>query len=60
MMALLNAIIHILQQSDSKFTNVLLFDDTSFDNNKNTFILNSTIDYITSTARFDESLFNSS
>ena len=28
----------ILQQSDSKFTSVLLFGDTAFDNNKNTFI----------------------
>ena len=41
-LALLNAIknigISILQQSDSKFTSVLLFGDTSFDNNKNTII----------------------
>ena len=44
-LALLNAIknidMSILQQSDSKFTSVLLFGDTSFDNNKNTFILDS-------------------
>ena len=32
----------ILQQSDSKFTSVLLFGDASFDNNKNTFILDAT------------------
>ena len=50
----------VLQQSDSKFTRVLLFGDTSFDNNKNTFILDATIDYIISTGRFDEPLFNSS
>ena len=38
-LALLNSIknisMSILQQSDSKFTSVLLFGDTSFDNNKN-------------------------
>ena len=50
----------ILQQNDSKFTSVLLFGDTSFDNNKNTFILDATIDYIISTGRFDVPLFNSS
>ena len=50
----------ILQQSDSKFTSVLLFGDTSFDNNKNTFILDATIDYIILTGRFDVPLFNSS
>ena len=32
----------ILQQSDSKFTSILLFEDTSFDNNKNTFVLDAT------------------
>ena len=36
----------ILQQSDSKFTTVLLFSDFSFGNNRNTFILDTTIDYI--------------
>ena len=50
----------ILQQSDSKFTSVLLFGDTSFNNNKNTFILDDTIDYIILTGRFDEPLFNNS
>ena len=50
----------ILQQRDSKFTSLLLFGDISFDNNKNTFILDATIDHIISTGRFDESLFNSS
>ena len=63
-LALLNTIrnidMSILQLSDSKFTSVLLFGDTSFDNNKNTFILDATIDYIISTGRFDVPLFSSS
>ena len=50
----------ILQQTDLKFPSVLLFGGTSFDNNKNTFILDATIDYMISTGRFDETLFNSS
>ena len=50
----------ILPESDSKFTSVLVFGDISFDNNKNIFILEATIDYIISTGRFDEPLFNSS
>ena len=60
-LALLNTIknidMSILQQSDSKFSSVLLFGDTSFDNNKNTFILDATIDYIILTGRFDIPLF---
>ena len=60
-LALLNTIdMSILQLSDSKFTSALLFGDTSFDNNKNTFIRNATIDYIISTRRFDVPLFSSS
>ena len=47
-------------KSDSKFTSVVLFVDTSFDNDKNTFNFNAAIDYIISTGRFDEHLFNSS
>ena len=50
----------ILPESDSKFTSVLVFGDTSFDNKKNIFILEATIDYIISTGRFNEPLFNSS
>ena len=50
----------ILHQADSNVTSVFLFSDTSFDNNKTTFILDVTIDYIISTGRFDEPLFNSS
>ena len=63
-LALLNTIknidMSILQQSDSKLTSVLLFGNTSYGNNKNTFILDATIDYIISTGRFDVPLFNSS
>ena len=64
-LALLNTIkiidMSILQhiKSDSKFTSVL-FVDTSLDNDKNTFNFDATIDYIISTGRFDEHLFNSS
>ena len=50
----------ILQLSDSKFTSVLLFGDSSFNNKKNTFILDATIDYIISTKRFEVPLFSSS
>ena len=50
----------ILQQSDSKFTSILLFSETSFGNNKKPFILDSNIDYIISKGRFDEPLFNNS
>ena len=64
LLSLLNTIknidMYILQQNDSKFTIVLLFGDTFFDINKNTFILDVTIDYIISAGRFDEPLFNSS
>ena len=63
-LALLNTIrnidMSILQLSDSKFTSVLLFGDNSFDNSKNTFILDATIDYIISTRRFGVPLFSSS
>ena len=63
-LALLNTIrnidMSILQLSDSKFTSVLLFGDNSFDNNKNTFALDATIDYIISTRTFDVPLFSSS
>ena len=62
-LALLNTVknidMSILQQSDSKFTSVLLFGDISFDNIKKKFIPDTIIDYIISTGRFDEALFNS-
>ena len=47
-----------LEQSDSKFTSILHFVNTCFDNNQNTFILDATIDYIISTGRFDVPLFS--
>ena len=50
----------VLKQNDSKFTSILLFSDISFDNNKITFILYVTMDYIFSTRRSYEILFNSS
>ena len=50
----------ILQRNGSKFTSVLLFGETPFNNNKNTFVLDVTIDCIISTGRIDEPLFNSS
>ena len=50
----------ILQQSDSKFTSVLLISDTSFNKNKNTFILDATIDNSILNRRFGQPLFNSS
>ena len=63
-LAILNTIrnidMSILQVSGSKFTSVLFFGDNSFDNNKNTFVLDATIDYIISTRRFDVPLFSSS
>ena len=34
----------ILQQSDLQFTTVLLLGSTFFDNNKNTFIIDATVD----------------
>ena len=63
-LALLNTIknidMSILQLRDSKFTSILLFGDTSFNNNKNIFILDATIDYIILTGIFDVTLFSSS
>ena len=63
-LALLNTIknidMSILQLRDSKFTSVLLFGDTSFNNNKSIFILDATVDYIILTGIFDVTLFSSS
>ena len=42
---------NILQQIGSFINNVLLFGDTFPNNSSNTFILNTTINYITSTKR---------
>ena len=41
----------VLKQSDSKFKSVLTLGSTSFDNNKNTFILDATMKYINSHGR---------
>ena len=46
-----------LEQSDSFINNVLFFSDTSSEDYSNTIILNATINYITSTKRFDYSIF---
>ena len=48
---------NILEQSDSFINNIRLFGDTSLDDSSNTIILNATINYVTSTERFDGSIF---
>ena len=48
---------NILEQSDSFINNILLFGDTSLGNSSNTIILIATVNYITSTKRFDDSIF---
>ena len=45
------------ENTDSNFTQTLLFGDTSFDITDNTKILNATINFILLTKRFDEPLF---
>ena len=45
-----------LEQSDF-FINVLFFGDTYLEDYSNTIILNAIINYITSTKRFDDSIF---
>ena len=47
------------QPSDSRISETLLFDIFSFNDTKNTSILNVTIDYILPNKRFDVSLTNS-
>ena len=42
----------ILESSDTAVTKILLFVDNTFSDSSNTFILNSTIEYIISTQRF--------
>ena len=48
---------NILEQKDSFIINVLLLGDTCLNGSSNTIILNTTINYITSTERFDGSIF---
>ena len=43
----------ILESSDAAVTKILLFGDNTLSNSSNTFILNSTIEYIISTQRFE-------
>ena len=50
---------NILNLNDSKFSEVLLFGKSSFNNSKNTFIINTTIEYIASSKRFEVPLFDS-
>ena len=50
---------NILNLNDSRFSKVLLFGNSSFNNSKNTFILDTTIEYIVSSKRFKVPLFNS-
>ena len=52
-----SVISNILERSDSFINNVFLFDDISLDGSSNAIILNATIIYITSTNRFDGSIF---
>ena len=46
----------ILEFSDAVVTKILLFGDNTLSDSCNTLILNSTIDYIISTKRFDDSI----
>ena len=47
----------ILESSDAAVTKILLFIDNTLSNSSNTVILNSTIEYIISTQRFEGSIF---
>ena len=59
-MALLNKIksinFSILEFCDTVVTKILLFEDNTLSDSCNALILNSTIDYIISTKRFDEAI----
>ena len=59
-MALLNKIKSIncsmLEFSDAVVTRIVLLGENTFSDSCNTLILNSTIDYIISTKRFDDSI----
>ena len=48
---------NILNLNDSRFSEVLLFGNSSFSNTKNTSILNTTIEYIVSSKRFEVPLY---
>ena len=49
---------NVLSDSDPKISDTLLFGISSFNDTKNTSILNTTIDYILLTKRFDAPLTN--
>ena len=49
---------NILDRNYSRLSEILLFGDSSFNDAKNTSILNSTIQYIFDTKRFDVPLTN--
>ena len=51
---------NILNLNDSGILEALLFGNSSFSNTKNTYILNTTIEYIVSSKRFEVPLFDSS
>ena len=48
----------ILESSDAAVTKILLFGDNTFSDSPNTLTLNSTIEYIISTQRFEGSILN--
>ena len=50
---------NIFNLNDSRFSEVLLFGNSSFDNTRNTFILNTTIEYIVSSKRYEVPLYDS-
>ena len=49
----------VLEFSDAIVTKILLFGDNALGDSSNTLILNSKIDYILSTKRFDDSILTS-
>ena len=49
----------VFEFSDAVVTKILLFGDNALGDSSNTLILNSTIDYILSTKRFDDSILTS-
>ena len=49
----------ILESSDAAVTKILLFGENTIISSSNTFILNSTIEYIISTQRFEGSILTS-
>ena len=46
----------ILEFSDAVVTKIVLFGDNTLSDSSNTLILNSTIDYVISTIRFEDSI----